>query len=68
MAAHMEPTKIPKTVNIPTDLYRRRQQSVADEGAGQCSQRLSLEPPLIAPAGRGIDLTNNQIYELIELP
>lgn len=31
-------------------------------------RRLSLDPPLIAPAGRRIDLTNEQIYELIELP
>jgi hypothetical protein len=31
-------------------------------------QRLSLDPPLIAPAGRHIDLTNKEIYELIELP
>jgi hypothetical protein len=31
-------------------------------------RRLSLDPPLIPPAGRRIDLTNEQIYELIELP
>ena len=30
--------------------------------------RLSLDPPLIPPAGRRIDLTNEQIYELIEFP
>jgi Arc/MetJ-type ribon-helix-helix transcriptional regulator len=29
--------------------------------------RLSLDPPLIPPAGRRIDLTNEQIYDLIEL-
>jgi hypothetical protein len=31
-------------------------------------RRLSLDPPLIAPAGRRIDLTNERIYELIEFP
>jgi len=31
-------------------------------------RRLSLDPPLIPPAGRRIDLTNEQIYELIEFP
>lgn len=31
-------------------------------------RRLSLDPPLIPPRGRRIDLTNEQIYELIELP
>jgi len=29
--------------------------------------RLSLDPPLIPPAGRRIDLSNERIYELIEL-
>jgi hypothetical protein len=32
------------------------------------SRRLSLDPPLIPPAGRRIDLTNEQIYALIEFP
>lgn len=32
------------------------------------TRRLSLDPPLIPPAGRHIDLTNEQIYDLIELP
>jgi hypothetical protein len=32
------------------------------------SRRLSLDPPLISPAGRCIDLTNDQIYGLIEFP
>jgi hypothetical protein len=31
-------------------------------------RRLSLDPPLIPPAGRHIALTNDQIYEFIELP
>ena len=31
-------------------------------------RRLHLDPPLIPPAGRHIDLTNEQIYDLIDLP
>ena len=31
-------------------------------------RRLRLDPPLIRPAGRKIDLTNEQIYDLIEFP
>jgi hypothetical protein len=31
-------------------------------------RRLRLDPPLIPAAGRHIDLTNEQVYELIELP
>ncbi len=31
-------------------------------------RRLKLDPPLIRPAGRHLDLTNERIYELIELP
>ena len=32
------------------------------------ARRLSLDPPPIPPAGRHIDLSNEQIYELLELP
>jgi hypothetical protein len=31
-------------------------------------RRLSLDPPLIPPAGRRIDLTNEKLYEVIEFP
>ena len=32
-------------------------------------RRLSLDPPIIPSAGRGpLDLTNEQIYDLIEFP
>lgn len=31
-------------------------------------RRLRLDPPLIRPAGRHIELTNETIYELTELP
>lgn len=32
------------------------------------SRRLRLDPPLIPARGRRIDLTSEQIYELVELP
>jgi hypothetical protein len=41
---------------------------VAEAGPTRPRRRLSLDPPLIPPAGRRIDLTNEQIYELIGLP
>jgi len=31
-------------------------------------RRLSLDPPLIASAGRRLALSNERVYELIELP
>jgi hypothetical protein len=31
-------------------------------------RRLKLDPPLIRPAGRRIGLSNEEAYELIELP
>jgi hypothetical protein len=31
-------------------------------------RRLSLDPPLIPPAGRKLGMTNEEIYELIEFP
>ena len=31
-------------------------------------RRLKLDPPLIRPAGRRINLTNERIYELVEIP
>jgi hypothetical protein len=34
----------------------------------QPRRRLSLDPPLIPPASRRIDLTYEQIYDLIEFP
>jgi hypothetical protein len=44
-------------------------QRVVDESRSpRPQQRLRLDPPLIRPAGRRIDLTNEAIYELIELP
>ncbi|MCZ2147276.1 MAG: hypothetical protein LC126_05825 [Bryobacterales bacterium] len=36
--------------------------------AGRPQRRLSLDPPLVPSRGRKFDLTNEQIYELIEFP
>jgi hypothetical protein len=44
------------------------EQAIAQSGPTRPRRRLSLDPPLIPPAGRRIDLTNEQIYELIDLP
>jgi hypothetical protein len=42
--------------------------AVDEAGPAQPRRRLRLDPPLIPPAGRRIDLTNEQIHGLIELP
>ena len=44
------------------------ERTVAEAEPQRPRRRLSLDPPLIAPAGRCIDLTNDQIDELIEFP
>jgi len=44
------------------------ERAVEETKASRPQRRLSLDPPLIPPAGRRIDLTNEKIYELIELP
>jgi hypothetical protein len=41
---------------------------VAQSQPARPRRRLRLDPPLIPPAGRHLDLTNEQIYELINLP
>jgi len=44
------------------------ERAVEEARPSRPSRRLSLSPPLIRPAGRRIDLTNERAYELIELP
>lgn len=44
------------------------ERAVEETRSTRPSRRLSLEPPLIRPAGRHIRLTNEEAYELIELP
>lgn len=44
------------------------ERAVSEPGASRPPRRLNLEESLIPPAGRRIDLTNEEIYELIEFP
>jgi hypothetical protein len=45
------------------------EQAVAQGEPARPRRRLSLDPPIIPSAGRGpLDLTNEQIYDLIEFP
>jgi hypothetical protein len=43
-------------------------QAVEQAEPARPRRRLSLDPPLIRPAGRRIHLSNEQIYRLIEFP
>lgn len=42
--------------------------AVEEAKASRPARRLDLSTPLIPPTGRKIDLTNEQIYDLIEFP
>ena len=44
------------------------ERAVEEARPSRPKRRLSLDPPLIRPAGRRIRITNDEIYELIELP
>jgi hypothetical protein len=44
------------------------ERAVEETKATRPSRRLSLDSPLIRPAGRRICITNEEAYELIELP
>jgi hypothetical protein len=37
-------------------------------GSGRPKRRLTLDPPIVPSRGKRIDLTNEQIYDLIEFP
>jgi hypothetical protein len=43
------------------------ERAVEENKAGRPKRRLPLDPPLIRPAGRRISLTNEEIYDLIQL-
>lgn len=49
-------------------ILRGIENAVQAPEATRPKRRLSLDPPLVRRAGRHIDLTNDKIYELIELP
>jgi hypothetical protein len=44
------------------------ERAVEETKAVRPKRRLNLDPPLIRPAGRRIRITNEEAYELIELP
>jgi len=44
------------------------ERAVEEAKVSRPSRRLSLEQPLIRPAGRRINITNEEAYEVIELP
>jgi hypothetical protein len=44
------------------------ERAVEETKSTRPNRRLSLDPPLIRPAGRRINITNEEAYELIELP
>lgn len=44
------------------------ERAVEETKSTRPSRRLKLDPPLIRPAGRRIDITNEEAYELINLP
>jgi hypothetical protein len=44
------------------------ERAVDETNPARPKRRLNLDEPLIPPAGRHINLTNEEMYELIELP
>jgi hypothetical protein len=44
------------------------ERAVEEDRLAMPARRLSLDQPLIRPAGRRIDLAEEKIYELIQLP
>jgi hypothetical protein len=49
-------------------ILRGIERAVREAEPARSRRRVSLDPPLIPPAGRRIDLTNEQIHDLVELP
>ena len=44
------------------------ERAVQETAPERPKRRLSLNPPLIPPAGRKLGMTNEEIYDLIEFP
>ncbi len=44
------------------------ERAVEENQVTRPKHRLNLDKPLIRPSGRRIDLTNEEIYDLIQLP
>ena len=49
-------------------ILRGIEQAVAEAAAKRPRRRLSLDPPIVPSTGKPIDLTNEQIYDLIDFP
>jgi plasmid stability protein len=49
-------------------ILRSIERAVREAEPARLQRQVSLDPPLISPAGRRIDLTNERIHDLIELP
>ncbi len=62
----MKSTSKRTTANLPRDLHRRQDKATVCVGRG--NRRLSLDPPLIRPAGRRIRIDNEEVYRLIDFP
>ena len=57
-----------KGCSAPKLILAGIERAVEEAKSTRPSRRLSLDPPLIRPAGRRIRITNEQAYKLIELP
>jgi len=44
------------------------ERAVEDRKPRRALRRIRLDPPLVPSTGKVIDLTNEQLYELLELP
>jgi hypothetical protein len=53
-------------VKTRTEAVHRALEEIAK--SARPKRRLALDKPLIRPAGRRIELTNEQAYELVQLP
>ena len=49
-------------------ILRSIEQTIHDNGPRRPKRRLRLDPPLVHSIGKPFDLTNAQIYDLIEFP
>jgi hypothetical protein len=79
----VKPEAIRTSIDLPREVHRRLHELAACKGCSARQlilasiarvideaepAGLNLGSSLIPPAGRQIDLTNDQLYELIELP
>ena len=59
------------SLDIPRDIHRRLRETAArrlgDNSPRIPKKRVKLEPPIVSSRGKSFNLTNEQIYELLEL-